>query len=46
MTKTLMTGFSLVTLMYTMVAIAGVVLFGEELETANANLMQNINCMY
>lgn len=39
MTKTLVTGFTLVTIMYIMISIAGVLLFGYDLIKANANLM-------
>ena len=45
MAKTVLTGFSLVTIMYVMISTACIVIFGHEL-IKTANLMQNINLMY
>lgn len=46
MTQTIFTGLTLVTLMYVLISLSGILMYGDALEEANANLMQNINTMY
>jgi len=46
MTKTVALGIGLVTVLYFVISISSIVLFGDALEAANANLMNNINQMY